>query len=80
MMTVRRRSTSPSALWISTTLLTLSVDFVAVWTACGSVDQVVEHLRMYRDLGFHEVTLCPTAWDQLGQLTRVIDEVIPRLN
>jgi alkanesulfonate monooxygenase SsuD/methylene tetrahydromethanopterin reductase-like flavin-dependent oxidoreductase (luciferase family) len=55
-------------------------DFVAVWTACGSVDQVVEHLRMYRDLGFHEVTLCPTAWDQQGQLTRVIDEVIPRLN
>jgi alkanesulfonate monooxygenase SsuD/methylene tetrahydromethanopterin reductase-like flavin-dependent oxidoreductase (luciferase family) len=52
---------------------------VAGWTACGSVAQVVEHLQVYRDLGFHEVTLRPTAWDQFGQLRRVIDEVIPRL-
>jgi alkanesulfonate monooxygenase SsuD/methylene tetrahydromethanopterin reductase-like flavin-dependent oxidoreductase (luciferase family) len=56
-----------------------SREFVAGWTACGSVEQIVEHLRVYRDLGFHEVTLRPTAWDQFGQLRRLIDEVIPRL-
>ena len=57
-----------------------SREHVAGWTACGSVEQVVEHRLVYRTLGFHEVTLRPTAWDQFGQLRRVIDEVIPRLD
>jgi hypothetical protein len=39
----------------------------------------VEHLRVFAAMGFHEATLRITAWDQLGQLERVIREVLPRL-
>jgi alkanesulfonate monooxygenase SsuD/methylene tetrahydromethanopterin reductase-like flavin-dependent oxidoreductase (luciferase family) len=56
-----------------------SRDFVAGWTATGSPDQCVEHLRVYRDLGFDEVTLRMTGWDQFGQLERVTREVLPLL-
>jgi hypothetical protein len=31
-------------------------------------------------MGFHEATLRITGWDQLGQLERVIGEVLPRLS
>jgi alkanesulfonate monooxygenase SsuD/methylene tetrahydromethanopterin reductase-like flavin-dependent oxidoreductase (luciferase family) len=54
-------------------------DFVAGWTATGSPDECVEHLRVYRDMGFDEVTLRMTGWDQFGQLERVTREVLPRL-
>jgi alkanesulfonate monooxygenase SsuD/methylene tetrahydromethanopterin reductase-like flavin-dependent oxidoreductase (luciferase family) len=56
-----------------------SPEFVAGWTATGSPDECVEHLRVYRDLGFDEVTLRMTGWDQFGQLERVTREVLPRL-
>jgi alkanesulfonate monooxygenase SsuD/methylene tetrahydromethanopterin reductase-like flavin-dependent oxidoreductase (luciferase family) len=52
---------------------------VAGWTATGSVSECVEHLQVYQALGFDEVTLRVTGWDQFGQLKRVLDEVIPRL-
>jgi alkanesulfonate monooxygenase SsuD/methylene tetrahydromethanopterin reductase-like flavin-dependent oxidoreductase (luciferase family) len=54
-------------------------DFVAGWTATGSPDECVEHLRVYKELGFDEVTLRMTGWDQFGQLERVTREVLPRL-
>jgi alkanesulfonate monooxygenase SsuD/methylene tetrahydromethanopterin reductase-like flavin-dependent oxidoreductase (luciferase family) len=50
---------------------------VASWTAAGSVEQCVEHLRAYERMGFHSVALRCTSWDQKGQLRRVIDEVLP---
>ena len=50
---------------------------VASWTAAGSPEQCVEHLRVYERMGFDEVTLRCTSWDQLGQLRRVMDEVLP---
>jgi alkanesulfonate monooxygenase SsuD/methylene tetrahydromethanopterin reductase-like flavin-dependent oxidoreductase (luciferase family) len=53
--------------------------FVAQWTAAGSVEQCVEHLRVYRDMGIDEVTLRVAGWDQMGQLRKMIDEVLPRL-
>jgi alkanesulfonate monooxygenase SsuD/methylene tetrahydromethanopterin reductase-like flavin-dependent oxidoreductase (luciferase family) len=56
-----------------------SREFVAGWTATGSPDQCVEHLRVYRDMGFNEVTLRIAAWDQFGQLERVMREVLPRV-
>jgi alkanesulfonate monooxygenase SsuD/methylene tetrahydromethanopterin reductase-like flavin-dependent oxidoreductase (luciferase family) len=56
-----------------------SREFVAGWTATGSPDECVEHLRVYGDLGFDEVTLRMTGWDQFGQLERVTREVLPRL-
>ena len=52
---------------------------VRSWTAAGSADQCVEHLRVYEEMGFHEVTLRIAGWDQLGQLERVMREVLPRL-
>ncbi len=52
---------------------------VAGWTAAGSPDQVVAHLRAYAELGFSEVTLRCTSWDQFGQLRRLTEEVLPRL-
>jgi hypothetical protein len=52
---------------------------VRSWTAAGSVDQCVEHLRVFEALGFHEVTLRITGWDQFGQLHRVMTELLPRL-
>jgi alkanesulfonate monooxygenase SsuD/methylene tetrahydromethanopterin reductase-like flavin-dependent oxidoreductase (luciferase family) len=56
-----------------------SREFVAGWTATGSPDDCVEHLRVYKEMGFDEVTLRMTGWDQFGQLERVTREVLPRL-
>jgi alkanesulfonate monooxygenase SsuD/methylene tetrahydromethanopterin reductase-like flavin-dependent oxidoreductase (luciferase family) len=53
--------------------------WVAGWTATGSVDQIVEHLLVYKELGFDEATLRITSWNQFDQLKRVIEEVIPRV-
>ncbi len=53
------------------------LDRVASWTAAGSPQECVEHLRVYERMGFDEVTVRVTSWDQLGQLRRVIDEVLP---
>ncbi|HEY8291262.1 MAG TPA: LLM class flavin-dependent oxidoreductase, partial [Thermomicrobiales bacterium] len=50
---------------------------VASWTATGSPAECIEHLRAYERMGFDEVTLRCTSWDQMGQLRRVIDEVLP---
>jgi alkanesulfonate monooxygenase SsuD/methylene tetrahydromethanopterin reductase-like flavin-dependent oxidoreductase (luciferase family) len=49
------------------------------WTATGSPAECVEHLRVYKNMGFDEVTLRMTGWDQLGQLERVMREVLPCL-
>jgi alkanesulfonate monooxygenase SsuD/methylene tetrahydromethanopterin reductase-like flavin-dependent oxidoreductase (luciferase family) len=60
-----------------------STDFepsnVAGWTATGSPGQCIEHLRVYKELGFDEITLRMTGWDQFGQLERVMREVLPAL-
>lgn len=55
-----------------------SMDFINGWVATGSPEQCVEHLKVYQELGFDEVTLRLTSWNQLDQLRRVIDEVLPR--
>jgi alkanesulfonate monooxygenase SsuD/methylene tetrahydromethanopterin reductase-like flavin-dependent oxidoreductase (luciferase family) len=59
--------------------LNFEPDYVACWTATGSPDACIEHLRVYRELGFDEVTLRLTSWDQSGQLERVMREVLPRV-
>jgi alkanesulfonate monooxygenase SsuD/methylene tetrahydromethanopterin reductase-like flavin-dependent oxidoreductase (luciferase family) len=53
--------------------------FVECWTAAGSPDECVQHLRVYKELGFDEVTLRIAGWDQFGQLKRVMEEVLPRV-
>ena len=47
------------------------------WTATGSPEQCMEHLRVYKEMGFSEVALRITACDQWGQLRRVMEEVLP---
>lgn len=49
------------------------------WVARGSPEQCVEHLRQYAEMGIDEVALRLSAWDQMGQLKRLMEEVIPRL-
>jgi alkanesulfonate monooxygenase SsuD/methylene tetrahydromethanopterin reductase-like flavin-dependent oxidoreductase (luciferase family) len=49
------------------------------WTAAGSPEQCVQHLRVFQEMGFDEITLRLTSWDQRGQLKRVMEEVIPKL-
>src|SRR5262249_16883927 len=53
--------------------------FVEGWCATGSPDDCVEHLLAYKEMGFDEVTLRMTSWDQFGQLERVMREVLPRV-
>jgi alkanesulfonate monooxygenase SsuD/methylene tetrahydromethanopterin reductase-like flavin-dependent oxidoreductase (luciferase family) len=54
--------------------------FIECWTAAGSPDDCVRHLQAYQELGFDEVTLRLTGWDQQGQLERVMTQVLPRLS
>ena len=56
-----------------------SPERVEGWTAAGSPDECVRHLLAYKELGFSEVTLRITGWDQFGQLERVMREVLPRV-
>lgn len=50
---------------------------VDTWTAAGSVDQCIRHLKEYEEMGIDEVTVRITGWDQMGQLERFINEVAP---
>jgi alkanesulfonate monooxygenase SsuD/methylene tetrahydromethanopterin reductase-like flavin-dependent oxidoreductase (luciferase family) len=54
-------------------------EFIDGWVASGSPEQCAERLLMYRDMGFDEVTVRIAGWDQMGQLKRVINEVLPRV-
>jgi alkanesulfonate monooxygenase SsuD/methylene tetrahydromethanopterin reductase-like flavin-dependent oxidoreductase (luciferase family) len=47
------------------------------WVVHGSPQAFIEKLREYRDAGLQEITLRITSWDQLGQLRRCIEEVLP---
>ena len=40
----------------------------------------MESLRRFRGIGMDRITLRLTAWDQAGQLERVIREVLPSVN
>jgi alkanesulfonate monooxygenase SsuD/methylene tetrahydromethanopterin reductase-like flavin-dependent oxidoreductase (luciferase family) len=59
--------------------LDYSPQHVAGWTATGPPEACIEHLLMYRDMGFDEVTLRIAGWDQFGQLDRVMRQVLPRV-
>ncbi len=50
---------------------------VDTWTAAGSVDECIRHLKEYEEMGIDEVTVRITGWDQMGQLERFINEVAP---
>jgi alkanesulfonate monooxygenase SsuD/methylene tetrahydromethanopterin reductase-like flavin-dependent oxidoreductase (luciferase family) len=52
---------------------------VESWTAAGSPEQCVEHLRVYERMGIGTVALRCTSWNQKDQLRRVIESVLPHL-
>ena len=52
-------------------------DALESWVALGSPEECVEHLKEFERLGFDEVTVRITAWDQRGQLDRLMAEVAP---
>ncbi|RIK42484.1 MAG: hypothetical protein DCC58_10955 [Chloroflexi bacterium] len=52
---------------------------VETWVAAGTPEECAAHLKAYEEMGFDEVTVRITAWDQFGQLERVINEVLPLL-
>jgi alkanesulfonate monooxygenase SsuD/methylene tetrahydromethanopterin reductase-like flavin-dependent oxidoreductase (luciferase family) len=49
------------------------------WVATGSPDECVEHILKFKEIGATEICLRLTAWDQKGQLDRLVNEVMPRL-
>ena len=52
-------------------------DRLATWTAAGTPEECVEHLRAIEELGFDEVTVRIASYDQAGQFRRLIEEVLP---
>jgi alkanesulfonate monooxygenase SsuD/methylene tetrahydromethanopterin reductase-like flavin-dependent oxidoreductase (luciferase family) len=56
-----------------------SPEMVENWTAAGTPDEVVEHLRQLIEDGAKTITLRLTSWDQRGQYQRMVEEILPRL-
>ena len=54
-------------------------DFVKMWTAHGSPAQCAEKLLEFQDAGVDLLTVRFSAFDQLGQMRRFVDEVVPLL-
>jgi alkanesulfonate monooxygenase SsuD/methylene tetrahydromethanopterin reductase-like flavin-dependent oxidoreductase (luciferase family) len=54
-------------------------DRVRSWCALGPPQRCVEHLLTLRRLGFTEVALRITSWDQEAQFERLVTEVLPAL-
>ena len=52
---------------------------VESWTAAGTPDEIVAHLRQLIEDGAKTVTLRLTSWDQRGQYRRMTEEILPRL-
>ena len=53
---------------------------VEAWTAAGTPDECVEHLRDLVAEGAKTVTLRITSWRQAEQFERLVGEVLPRLD
>ncbi|MSQ37239.1 MAG: LLM class flavin-dependent oxidoreductase [Chloroflexi bacterium] len=53
--------------------------FVEQWVAAGSPRECAAQLRRLGDLGFKEVTVRLTSWDQRGQYRRLVEDVLPLL-
>jgi len=55
-------------------------DMVESWTAAGTPQQCVAHLRELAREGAQAITLRITGWDQKGQYQRMVNEVLPNVN
>ena len=54
-------------------------ELVESWLAWGSPEQCATTLRQYVEAGVRMITLRLTGWDQMGQLKRCIEEVLPKI-
>ena len=54
-----------------------SEPMVRAWTATGSPQQCIEHIRAIRDAGARAITFRITSWDQKRQYQRLVKEVLP---
>ncbi len=52
---------------------------VDTWIAYGDVKACADYINQFVEAGVQRFTLRLTAWDQKGQLRRVIEELMPRL-
>jgi len=52
---------------------------VEAWTAAGTAEQCIDHLRGLFAEGPKSVTLRITAWRQVEQFDRLVGDVLPRL-
>jgi hypothetical protein len=52
-------------------------EVVESWLAYGSPEQCIARLRQYVDVGIKMITMRLTGWDQMGQLKRCMEEVLP---
>lgn len=52
---------------------------VEAWTAAGTPDECVAHLQQLVADGARQITLRATSWGQSGQIRRLIEEVLPRV-
>jgi alkanesulfonate monooxygenase SsuD/methylene tetrahydromethanopterin reductase-like flavin-dependent oxidoreductase (luciferase family) len=52
---------------------------VDTWIAYGDVKTCAAYINQFVEAGVQQFALRLTAWDQKGQLRRVVDELIPRL-
>ena len=53
--------------------------FVEQWTIAGGPQRCVDELRAYFAAGVGHMALRLASWDQLGQFTRFLGEVVPAL-
>jgi len=54
-----------------------SMKFVEGFTTAGTPAQCIEELKAYFAAGIEHITLRMTSWDQIGQLKRFLEEVVP---
>jgi alkanesulfonate monooxygenase SsuD/methylene tetrahydromethanopterin reductase-like flavin-dependent oxidoreductase (luciferase family) len=57
-----------------------SLESTAAWVATGTAEQVIERIKGYEEIGFDEITLRITSWNQREQLARFIEEVLPEFS
>ncbi|MDP8924296.1 MAG: hypothetical protein M3O34_15665, partial [Chloroflexota bacterium] len=53
---------------------------IEAWSALGSPQQCIENLRRFRGSGVKRITIRLCSWDQVGQLEKVVRDVLPHVN
>lgn len=54
-------------------------ELVESWLPYGSPEECAARLRQYVGVGIKMITLRLASWDQMGQLKRCMEDVLPRV-